>query len=101
MADPVGVLALPETNRPREKLHALGAGKLSNAELLAFLLCTGSQELSVLNLCQSIMKSVKDDPTRLLTRTAEHLCRFRGIGIAKAATLMAALELGRRAFPSP
>jgi DNA repair protein RadC len=99
--DPTGVKALAEYDRPREKLHALGAGKLNNAELLAILLCTGSSELSVLDLCGKIMKSVKDDPSRLLTRTAEDFCRFPGIGVAKAATLMAALELGRRAFPIP
>ena len=99
--DPKGMKAIAAYDRPREKLHALGAGKLSNAELLAILLCTGSSELSVLDLCEKIMKSVKNDPARLLTRTAEDFCRFRGIGVAKAATLMAALELGRRAFLSP
>lgn len=99
--DPKGMKAVAEYDRPREKLHALGAGKLSNAELLAILLGTGSPELSVLDLCGKIMKSVKDEPSRLLTRTAEDFCRFPGIGVAKAATLMAALELGRRAFLSP
>lgn len=98
MEDRCGVLALPEHDRPREKLHALGAGKLSNAELLAILLCTGAQELSVLDLCEEVMKSVKNDPARLLTMTAEDFCKFRGIGVPKAATLLAALELGRRVF---
>jgi DNA repair protein RadC len=65
------------------------------------MLCTGSSELSVLDLCGKIMKSVNGEPSGLLTRTAEDLCRFPGIGLAKAATLMAALELGRRAFLSP
>jgi len=69
--------------------------------LLAILFCTGSSELSVLDLCGKIMKSVNDDPSRLLTRTADDFCRFRGVGVAKAATLMAALELGRRAFLLP
>jgi DNA repair protein RadC len=101
LKDPAGILALPESDRPREKLHALSAAALSNAELMAILLCTGSQELSVLDLCKKIMRSVKDDPSRLLTRTAEDFCSFRGVGVAKAATLMAALELGRRAFLSP
>ncbi|RKR82145.1 uncharacterized protein DUF3276 [Mucilaginibacter gracilis] len=98
--DVKGVKALPVYDRPREKLHALGAGSLSNAELLAILLCTGSSELSVLDLCKRIMKSVKDEPARLLSRTAEDFCRFPGVGVAKAATLMASLELGRRAFLS-
>ncbi|MFD0763231.1 UPF0758 domain-containing protein [Mucilaginibacter lutimaris] len=95
--DPVGVLALPEKDRPREKLLALGADNLSNAELLAVLLCTGSHDLSVLDLCEKVMKSVKDEPSRLLTRTAKDFCKFRGIGAAKAGILLAALELGRRA----
>lgn len=98
--DPKGMKAIAEYDRPREKLHALGAGKLSNAELLAILLCTGSSELSVLDLCRKIMKSVKDEPARLLNRTAEDFCKYPGIGVAKAATLLAALELGRRAFPA-
>jgi DNA repair protein RadC len=99
--DPAGMKALADEDRPREKLHALGAVALSNAELLAILFCTGSSELSVLDLCGEIMRSVKDDPACLLTRTAEDFCRFRGVGEAKAAALMAALELGRRAFLSP
>lgn len=92
-----GMKAIAECDRPREKLHALGAGTLSNAELLAILLGTGSSELSVLNLCGKIMQSVGDVPSRLLLRTAEDYCRFPGVGAAKAATLLAALELGRRA----
>jgi DNA repair protein RadC len=99
--DPTGMKAIAEYDRPREKLHALGAGKLSNAELLAILLCTGSSELSVLDLCSKIMKSVKDEPARLLNRAAEDFCKYPGIGVAKAATLLAALELGRRVFLSP
>lgn len=99
--DPTGMKALASEDRPREKLHALGAGALSNAELLAILFCTGSSELSVLDFCGKIMRSVNDDPARLLTRTTEDLCRFRGVGVAKAATLLAALELGRRAFTHP
>jgi hypothetical protein len=98
--DPKGMKAIAEYDRPREKLHALGAGSLSNAELLAILLRTGSSELSVLDLCKKVMKSVKNDPVSLLNRTAEDFCRFPGIGVAKAALLMAALELGRRAFPA-
>jgi len=78
-------------------LHALGAVSLSDAELLAILLCTGSSELSVLDLCGKIMQSVGNEPSRLLLRTAEDYCRFPGVGVAKAATLLAALELGRRA----
>ena len=96
--EPAGMKAIAEYDRPREKLHALGAESLSHAELLAILLCTGSSELSVLDLCGRIMKSVNNEPAGLLSRTAEGFCRFPGIGVAKAATLLAALELGRRVF---
>jgi hypothetical protein len=96
--DPKGMKAVAVYERPREKLHALGADSLSNAELLAILLCTGTSDLSVLDLCKKIMRSVDDEPARLLERAAEDLCGFPGVGAAKAATLMAALELGRRAF---
>ena len=96
--DPKGMQAIPTEDRPREKLHAFGAASLSNAELLAILFCTGSSELSVLDLCRRIMGSVKDDASRLTLRTTEDFCRFKGVGAAKAATLLAALELGRRAF---
>ncbi len=64
LKDPKGMKAIAEHDRPREKLHALGAGSLSNAELLAILLCTGLSALSVLNLCKQIMKSVKDKHSR-------------------------------------
>ncbi len=93
-----GIKAIAEYDRPREKLHALGAAALSNAELLAVLLGTGSSELSVLDLCRKVMKSVKNQPAGLLNRTAADLCRFPGIGVAKAATILASLEFGRRAF---
>jgi hypothetical protein len=99
--DPKGMKAIAEYDRPREKLHALGAATLSNTELLAILLCTGSSELSVLDLCERIMRSVKDEPSRLLSRTADDFCKFPGIGVAKAATLLAAMELGRRTFAAP
>lgn len=96
--DPKGMKAVAEYDRPREKLHAMGADKLSHAELLAILLCTGSSELSVLDLCKKIMRSVKNEPARLAAQKVEDFCKFPGVGVAKAATLLAALELGRRTF---
>lgn len=100
LKDPKGIKVMAEYDRPREKLHALGADKLSNVELLAVLLCTGSPGSSVLDLCKHIMHSVEDEPARLRERTAEELCRFPGVGAAKAATLLAAMELGRRVYLS-
>ncbi|MEN0057153.1 MAG: UPF0758 domain-containing protein [Mucilaginibacter sp.] len=96
--EPKGMKALAEYERPREKLHALGARALKAEELLAILLCTGTSEISVLDLCKKITRSLQGDLSALPEMTAEQLCSFPGIGVAKAATLMAALELGRRAF---
>lgn len=98
---PKGVKALAAYDRPREKLHALDAPTLQAEELLAILLCTGTSEVSVLSLCKKIMHSLKGNLSALSDMTAEQLCMFPGIGVVKATTLMAALELGRRAFASP
>ena len=86
---------LPRGERPRERLRELGASYLSNAELIAILLRTGTRGESVLSLA-----------TRLLTRFAGmagmarvsygELCSLKGISDAKACQLLAALELGRR-----
>lgn len=96
-----GMEAVALEDRPREKLHVFGAGTLSNTELLAILFCTGSSELSVLDLCAKVMASISDEVTGLRAMTTEQLCAFKGVGAAKAATLLAALELGRRVFTSP
>ncbi|MEO3404913.1 UPF0758 domain-containing protein [Mucilaginibacter sp. CAU 1740] len=76
--DPVGVLALPEHDRPREKQHGLGAGKLSNTELPAILLSIGGARICRYSAVRKVMKFVRDDPERLLTRTVEDFCGFCG-----------------------
>ena len=96
-----GLMAVGENAGPREKLHAFGPGKLRNAELLAVLLGTGSVALPVLELCRELMRSVKDDPAALVRLTAADFCSYPGIGMAKAAALLAAIELGRRIFSEP
>ena len=80
--------AITEFDRQREKLHALGAGELNNTELLAILLGTGSSEFSVLDLCGKIMRSVQDEAAGLLKLSAEELCGFQSVGLAKAATIL-------------
>ena len=90
-----GMKALPEAERPREKLVAQGAGTLSDAELLAILLGTGSDERSVLDLCSHVLHST-GSLVKIAALSVEELCRFRGIGIAKASTLLAAFELVAR-----
>ncbi len=90
---------LPQTERPRERLLTVGASQLSNRELLAILIKCGTQELSVLGLADRIL--VEFSSLRELSgATWEELTTVRGIGKAKAAELLAALELGRRAADS-
>ena len=86
---------LPLTEQPRERLAALGAGALSDAELLAILLRVGVQGANVLQLAQQILSDAGGWPGLLRAEYVD-LCRRRGIGEAKAATIKAALEIGRR-----
>jgi DNA repair protein RadC len=82
-------------DQPRERLLSEGAGSLSNTELLAILLRTGSKDESVLTLANRILYHF--DGLRLLKdATIEEITGIHGVGIAKAAQLMAAFELGRR-----
>ena len=91
------VRELPVDERPRERLLALGPGFLSNAELLAIVLRNGSKERSALQLAQDILSLYKDDGVSALGRmTAGELMCLQGIGSAKAAEVMAAVELGKR-----
>lgn len=86
---------LPAADQPRERLAALGAGALSDAELLAILLRVGVQGANVLQLAQQLLVEYGGWPGLLRADYAD-LCRRYGLGAAKAATLKAALEVGRR-----
>ena len=85
-----------EDDRPREKLLHKGAGALSHAELLAILIHSGNRELSAVSLAQSILLGCGNDLSELGRLGLYELTRFTGIGAAKAATIIAAMELGRR-----
>lgn len=85
---------LPEVERPREKLVALGAASLSTAELLAILLGSGSLQASALELAHSILGF--HGSAGLKEATFGGLCRFNGMGLAKSSVVLAAVELGRR-----
>lgn len=86
---------LAEGERPRERLAGLGAGALSNAELLAILLRTGVEGRSVVTVAQDLLHTLGQLPG-LHRASYSDLCAFRGVGPAKAAQLLAALELGHR-----
>ena len=85
-----------ESERPREKLLARGAGALSHAELLAILLRVGTPGHNVLELGQQLLSSADGSLLKLSLSSLDDLCRISGIKHDKAATLLAAFELGRR-----
>jgi DNA repair protein RadC len=85
-----------EEDRPREKLLTKGKQSLSDAELLAILLGSGSRDETAVGLAQRILQSVDNDLNELGRRSVAELTKFKGIGEAKSITVVAALELGRR-----
>jgi DNA repair protein RadC len=86
-----------EDDRPREKMERKGAASLSDAELLAILIGSGNRDESAVELARRIMRECKDNINELARLSITDLCkRFKGIGQAKAITIMAALELGKR-----
>lgn len=85
-----------EEDRPREKLLAKGKQSLSDAELLAILLGSGSRDETAVGLAQRILKSVDNDLNELGRRSIAELTKFKGMGEAKSITVVAAMELGRR-----
>ena len=88
---------LPEDERPRERLLVKGATVLSNAELLAILLRTGTREDSVLHLAEKVLAMYKERGIlSIMHMSPGELSGIKGIGDAKAATIIAAVELGRR-----
>lgn len=92
---PLLIRDVPIGDRPRERLLQVGARSLSNQEILAILLRTGSRQESVLQLAQRVLTQF--DGLRLLKdASVEELCSMKGIGEAKAVELNAAMELGRR-----
>ena len=83
-------------DRPREKLCAKGKSVLTDAELLAILIGSGSKSESAVSLCRRILASVNNDLNALGRLSVSQLQEFKGIGEAKAIAIVAALELGRR-----
>ncbi len=86
-----------EDDRPREKMAKKGAIVLSDAELLAILIGSGNKDESAVELSKRIMRECSDNINELARMSIGELCKkFKGIGEAKAITIMAALELGKR-----
>ena len=85
-----------EDDRPREKLQALGAECLSNAELLAILIGSGSTDESAVALMKRIMNDCSNNLNTLGKMSIRELTAYKGMGPAKAITILAACELGKR-----
>jgi DNA repair protein RadC len=85
-----------EADRPREKLLLKGREVLSDAELIAILIGSGTKSLSAIDVGKNILAAVKNDLNELAKLTVKDLMKFKGIGEAKAISIIAALELGRR-----
>src|SRR5258706_8071992 len=83
-------------DRPREKLLSAGAENLSNSELLAILIHKGTRQKTAVDLAKEILKLGKDNLPELGKLSIKELMKIKGIGEAKAITIAAALELGRR-----
>jgi len=84
-------------DRPREKLMELGVKNLTDAELLAILIRSGNAKKNALELARDILQSADNDMFNLGKYTVDDfVSSFKGIGLAKAVTIVAALELGRR-----
>ena len=85
-----------QDDQPREKLRDKGRAALSDAELIAILIGSGNREESAVALCKRIFASVDNNLNALGKLSIQQLMAFKGIGEAKAITIAAALELGRR-----
>jgi len=83
-------------DRPREKLQLKGKSALSDAELIAILLGTGTASMSAVDVAKNILQTVNNDLNELARLTVKDLMKIKGIGEAKAITIVSALELGRR-----
>ena len=93
----VMVRDLPAEERPREKLIQRGAASLSDTELLAILLRTGTSSVSVLHLAEEVLAKYQDKGlVSIMNISPQEIASIHGVGLAKAATIVAAVELGRR-----
>lgn len=87
---------LAEDDRPREKFLLKGKSALSDSELLAIIMSSGSREESAVELARRILESVGNNWHNLSLLNIQDLIKFKGIGEAKAISISAALEIGRR-----
>lgn len=96
MAEKLTIAQWAEEDQPRERLRDLGPQALSDAELLAILVGSGTHGESAVELMKRILNSCNNNLNTLGKMTIRQLCEFKGIGEAKAITILAACELGKR-----
>ena len=96
MTERLPITQWAEEDRPREKMMLHGVSALSNAELLAILIGSGNTEDSAVELMRKVLAEYHNNLNELGKASIEELCRFKGIGPAKAITILAASELGKR-----
>jgi len=94
--DKLNINQWAEEDRPREKLMRLGPAALSNAELLAILVGSGSTKEDAVTLMKHILADCHNNLNTLGKMTIRELCKYNGVGEAKAITILAACELGKR-----
>lgn len=90
------IKSLSTDDRPRERAMVHGIGSLSDSELIAVLLGSGAGQMNAIDLARSILDDSGNDLHILAKRSVPELQKHKGVGIAKAVTIAAAMELGRR-----
>jgi DNA repair protein RadC len=93
---PGKITSWAEEDRPREKMLLKGRAALSDAELIAILIGSGTVDLSAVDVAKALMRSLGNNLNELAKQSIKDLTKNRGIGEARAITIMAAFELGRR-----
>ncbi|MGV3509946.1 MAG: RadC family protein [Sphingobacteriaceae bacterium] len=94
--DRITIKSWAEEDRPREKLLSQGRRSLTDAELIAILIGSGSRQETAVELSKRILHSLENDLDKLGRLSVKELSKFKGIGEAKAISIISALELGRR-----
>src|ERR1700748_3149560 len=92
----ISIKAWAEEDRPREKLMGQGRRSLTDAELIAIMIGSGSRNETAVELSKRILHHYDNDLNKLGKASIAELSEFRGIGEAKAISIIAALEIGRR-----
>lgn len=92
--------ALPINELPRERLLQYGASSLSNEELLSIIFRTGVKDLSVKEVSGNVLSTI-ENINELANISVDELASIKGVGIVKAITLLASLELGKRVYSNP